>query len=373
MSNVQAGEPTEADGWQAIADSALNLGRRGETREALAMLQQAIEQARQAGDRRGETIALNGAALMHSIRGDYWSALASSMDAFVMARAAQDRRCMAHALTMLAGALLLMTPIDSEIALLHAALKIAETEEDLRLQVRIHNLLGILLGDLERFGQAEVHLDLALVLADCSKDGDTAAFDRWRLMANIANLLRKRAQSAARAGMAAEAAEHCAAGLELIGRVEIHCIEYGKVPILLDALRISAMLLAVQGRVDLAHAKFVAAWKLAIERRQRSALPALGVDIARMLIDDGRLDAAEITLAEALREAALYRPSPKAAGLCELMAEVEGGRGDRRAEAQWLKDALIAHNEFEVLKREARRQMAGVAQSLDSIMATQPG
>ncbi len=352
--------PASPDAWQEMADAALDIGRRGDTRSALVMLQHSIEAARRAGEKRGEIIAMNGAALMHSIRGDFWASLAGSIDAFSLARQHQDRRGMAHAMAMLAGALLLMTPIDSEISLLRTALKIAEEERDLRLQIRIHNLLGILLGDLERFDEAEVHLDLSMVLTEC----DGSGFDRWRVQANIANLQRKRAQAAADSGAPMHCAEYCASGLKLIARVEEHCREHGKLPILLDALRIAGMLQAVRGRLDLATIKYMAAWDLAIERKQRSVLPALGMEIGRLELESGRLNGAESTLTDALREAAQYRPSPKAAGLCELMARLQKARGDERAEVRWLKEAAVARADFAELKLEARRQLARVSESM---------
>ncbi len=352
--------PTSPDAWQEIADTALDIGRRGDTRGALAMLQRGMEAARAAGEKRGEIITMNGAALMHSIRGDFWASLAGSIDAFFLAQQHQDRRGMAHAMAMLAGALLLMTPIDSEISLLRAALKIAKDERDLRLQIRIHNLLGIVLGDLGRFDEAEVHLDLSMVLAE----GDQTGFDRWRVLANIANLQRKRAQAAAESSSPIRCAEYSASGLELIARVETHCREHGKLPILLDALRIAGMLQALRGRADLAATKFSAAWDLAIEKKQRSVLPALGMEIGRIEMESGRLNGAESTLSDALSEAAQYRPSPKAAGLCELMARLQKARGDERGETHWLKEAAVAHADFEALKLEARRQLARVAESL---------
>ncbi|MEO8103019.1 MAG: hypothetical protein ABI790_10850 [Betaproteobacteria bacterium] len=346
--------------WQQRIEAALERGRNGDTRGGLIALQQCIEAARLAGDKRGEITALNGAALMQSIRGDFWASLAGSIDAFFMARKHGDRPGMAHAMAMLAGALLLMTPLDREIGLLREALAIAEEERDIRLQIRIHNLLGILQGDLARFDEAGMHLDLALVLAE----SDHSGFDRWRLMANIANLQRKRAQQAHDRNAPVNCSEHCARGLELIGRVEVHCREHGKVPILLDSLRIAGMLHALQARPELAYARYAAAWTLATHNRQRTALPALGLELGRLALASGRLNSAENTLAQALQEAAQNRPSPKAAELNETMAAVQRARGERRGEAHWLKEAADSRRDFEALKIEARRQIDRVAESV---------
>ena len=69
---------------------------------------------------------MNCAALVHSMRGDSWAALAGSIDAFFIACNENDRLGMATAVTMLAGTLLLQTPVKSESDMLRAALKIAD-------------------------------------------------------------------------------------------------------------------------------------------------------------------------------------------------------------------------------------------------------
>lgn len=354
---VNSREKVSLDAWRQMAESALDLGRVGDMRGALTILQRGIETARLAGEPRGETIVLNGVALLHSIRGDFWASLACSVDGFFLSQKNGDRCGMAHAMTMLAGALLLMTPIESEIGLLRSALAIAEEERDMRLQVRIHNLLGILLGDLQCFSEAEVHLDLGLVLSECDKSG----FDRWRVMANIANLYRKRAEVECAHGNE-RCEEYCASGIALIARVEEHCREQGKVPVLLDTLRIGGMLQALLGRSDLAATQYAAAWKLAVEKKQRSVLPSLAIEIGRMELDCGRLNSAEATLTDGLREAAQYRPSPKASGLCEQMARLHQMRGDERGEAHWHAEAALARKNFDALKLEARKQLGRVAE-----------
>ena len=112
--------------WEHLAESALSTSRRGNTREALVMLQSGIDAARRAGTRRGEVVAMNCAALVHSMRGDGWAAQAGSIDAFFIARNENDRLGMAAAMTMLAGTLLLLTPVESEIGMLREARKIAD-------------------------------------------------------------------------------------------------------------------------------------------------------------------------------------------------------------------------------------------------------
>lgn len=348
------------DAWENLAESALSVGRKGDTREALGILQGGIEAARKTSDKRGEIIAMNAAALVHSIRGDFWAALAGSIDAFFMAKRENDRLGMGQAMTMLAGALLLMTPIESEIELLRKSLAIGEEERNVKLQIRVHNLLGIVLGDLGRFDEAEMHLDLALVLAGYEEAG----FDRWRVKSNIANLLRKRAAAANRCGTTDNGVEYARRGLELVACVEAHCIEHDKLPILLDAQGVAALLMLQLGRHHDAYDKFRTARDLAIARKNRSVLSFIGLEMARLEIRSGDTDAAETSIQTGLREAALFRPSNKAAPLAELMAEICDGRGERDSADHWRTNAEQSRTEFEALTKEARWQMARVADSL---------
>ncbi len=360
MVKVEKLQLASLDAWENLAESALVVGRRGDTKEALLILHGGIEAARRSNDRRGEIITMNAAALVHSIRGDFWASLAGSIDAFFMARRENDRLGMGQAMTMLAGAFLLMTPVDSEIELLRKSLAIAEEERNLKLQIRVHNLFGIVLGDLGKFDEAEVQLDLALVLSGSPE----AVFDRWRVKTNIANLLRKRAEDAKRRSAADQCADYATRGLELVDGVIAHCLEQDKLPILLDAQGVAGLLLLQLDQHAGAYERFRAARDLAVTRKNRSVLSFIGLEMARLEMRAGDMQAAEQSLQDGLREAALFRPSNKAAALSVLMAELCADRGDAKGEANWRTSAEAARAEFEELVQEARRQIARVAQSL---------
>ncbi len=347
---------------RTFAEAALELSRQGDTRRALTMLQQGIDRSRHDGDKHGEIAALNSAALVHSMRGDFWLSLAASIDAFLLAKAHRDRLGAAHAMTMLAGSLLLMTPLDTEIGLLKRALSIAEEARDIRLQIRVQNLLGIMLGDSGHFARAEMHFDTALILSTAER----ADFDRWRVLCNQANLQRKRAQHAHATGATSVCAEYCAIGLALIARVEANCQEHCKWVLLVDALRIAAMMFELQGLPERAADALGNAWALAKQQRLRSALPALGLEIARLELQAGRLNAAEATLAVALQEAVQFRPSPKSAELCEMMAAVRDMHGDARSAAHWRDECHTARRAFDAVKRDVRAQIARVAESVEA-------
>ena len=127
LAMIESGPALKPDEpWERLAESALSISRRGNTREALVLLQSGIDAARRAGTRRGEVVAMNCAALVHSMRGDSWAVLAGNIDAFSVAHYENDRLRMAAAMTMLAGSQLLLRPVESEIDMLREALKIAD-------------------------------------------------------------------------------------------------------------------------------------------------------------------------------------------------------------------------------------------------------
>ena len=75
---------------------------------------------------------------------------------------------------------------------------------------------------------------------------------------------------------------------------------------------------------------------------------------------------AEIAIALARREAALYRPSPKAAALCELMADIHESRGNEVGMRHWRNEATGATRDFDALKQQVRMEIAKVTRSLQA-------
>lgn len=349
---------------ELLVRSAIGQCRRGEVKAALARLQQGLKAARLATDRIGEIAILNAVALTHSIRGDFLASLAGGIDAFHMARSAGDRRGMAAATTTVAGAMILMSPAERELSLLEHAAAVAEDLNDFRLLIRVRNLLGIMMGDAGRFAEAEVHLDLALALTRCDRD----AFDPARVNANIANLLRKRAQAARAAGQVAEAESLVRSGLELVTRAREESAHHGVTPMLLDILGIEGLLHNAAGRPADALHSFSEAWRLGQHCKLHTSLPFLGVEIARLELASGRLDSAETTLLQAMREATFYRPSPKAAALCRLLARVQKARGDGRGEQHWQREAAEAELAFAEFTQEIRRHLEDLAASWQAVL-----
>ena len=124
---------------------------------------------------------------------------------------------------MLAGSLLLLTPVESEIGMLRAALKIAD-------EAAMH------------FGAAHQY---AIVVP--------SQFGNWRVLVNMANFSRKRAKVARARQATQESEQHLTAGIKTSERVESHCREQQRLLILLDALSISGLLLTQHGHHQEAH------------------------------------------------------------------------------------------------------------------------
>ena len=214
---------------------------------------------------------MNCAALVYSMRGDSWAALAGSIDAFFAARNENDRLGMATAMPMLAGSLLLLTPVESEIGMLRVALKIADEAAHGPLQQRAHNLRGIVLGDIGRFDEAAMHFGAAYQYAIVVP----SQFGNWRVLANMANLSRKLALVARARHATLESEQRFTAGIKTSERVESHCREQQRLLILVDALSISGLLLTQHGHHQEAHKELNEAWNLACEHKLRATLPLL--------------------------------------------------------------------------------------------------
>ena len=232
-----------------LAESALAVGRRGDTRGALVLLGHGLETARREGKPSDEVQTLNAAALVHLLRGDHWAALASSMDAFHLAQKQQHRLDMARAAAVLVTSLGLLVPIENVLDLLSGAMAIAVREHDAALQMRIHNLLGITYGDLDEFEQAELHLTLAQVISL----NDHLRADHWRIQANLASLSRKRAAAALTRGDAAAAERFCESGRVILRELLVNVVREGNLQIHLDALVTDGLIDRKSTRLNSSH------------------------------------------------------------------------------------------------------------------------
>lgn len=350
------GAPTDQY-WNRLAEAAVGKGAVGNSKQGFTLVQEELATARQAGDASGESTAIHGAAVLHLMRGDYWSAMAASLDAFQVAEQATDRLAAARAITMLVQSLTPMDPGTDGLAMLERALYTAIEFEDLLLEARTRNVMGIVQGDLGQFDEAAMQFETVLTAINLG----AAQFDAWRVITNQANLFRKRAENAARTGANDRCNEFVACGLDLAVRAEAHCERHGKLPIQLDAINISGMLLTAHRQFDAAVDRFETAWRLAVMHRHRALLPFLGTCLAPHYLTMGRIADAESVLMTAFEEARLYRPSAKGEALCQLVAQVYERRGDARRVQHWNLEAQRASFDFATFKREAQRQQGLIA------------
>lgn len=390
LKNYSAGPATA---WESLAKSALSIGRKGDTKSALAILNDALDAARRSNEPRGEALSLNCAAIVHVIRGDYWTSLATSIDAYSLAHQQNLPADQANAMVNLAAAFVLLAP-DDALPFLREAHRIAQRVGDAGLLSRAHNMLGVALGDMGRFDEAELNFDMAQAMTD-GVNGDDAnnnadelnplnhfnhfnpfnPLNPMRLQTNLANLMRKRAKAARRTGGAdalASCVALCAHARTIINRIEGEAEASQKLPLLIDILMVAGLIDLADDRPGSGLRKLEQSWQLSIATKQRAALPTLGVHIGRVHIGRlemaaGRAQAVEQTLTVAFNESLNYRPSPKAEALCLLLAEVRAVMGDATGESGWQREALKARVIFNGIKSDALRQLEKLAKISPSL------
>ncbi len=343
--------------WNRLAEAAVGKGAVGNSRQGFTLVQEELATARETGDESGKSSAIHGAAVLHLMRGDYWSAMAASLDAFQAAEQARDRLAAARAVTMLVQSLTPMEPGTEGLDMLERALYAAIEFDDPLLEARTRNVMGIVQGDLGHFDAATLQFETVLTSINLG----AVQFDAWRIIANQANLFRKRAEAAARAGQQERCDEFVALGLDLAVRAGAHCERHGKLPIQLDAINICGMLLAAHGQQGAAVDRFEAAWQLAVAHRHRALLPFLGTCLAPHYLSMDRLENAESILMTAFEEARLYRPSAKGEALCKLLGQVSARKGDARRVEHWSQEAQRAAADYSSFKQEAQRQQLLIA------------
>jgi tetratricopeptide (TPR) repeat protein len=267
---------------------------------------------------------------------------------------------MARAVTLFANSLGLLIPLENATDVLAGALSIARDARDADLQCRIHNLFGITYGDLRDFDEAELHFSCASQL----DEHHPGLHQRWRIRANLANLQRKQADAAREAGDIEACQLYCERGRRLLYELFRKLERDENISMHLDVLFIAGLIEIAAGRSGAARIYFEEAWALAHAGKHRTVLPSLGVHLGYLNLSDGRMAVADQILTEALHEAMFYRPSPKAARLCELSAEWHRLQGDARGEAYFRSQALEARRDFDALKSAAGLQLAEVARML---------
>ena len=338
---------------RAAAERAIALAKRGESRAALVLALHARRNAQLMELEQGEGEALNAAAIVHLIRGDAVAAVASAIDACTLARRTGDAVLLGHASVSLNMSACILGACRDAISQLRRCADGAAERGHAAVEIRARIALGILLGDRRRFDAAAGQLEEALALArdDPGLDGPS------RIVANLANLHRKRAVAGFAGGFEARALHECA---EAIGRAREACelaTREGAVATEIDALGILGCVHKLRG--DLERARACLGQSIALGRVARCPPATLWVlcELGRLDLEAGRCDGAHRAYNEALRIALELRPSRKVAVACAGLADAQACRGDVQAAGEWRARAAVEAAEFAAASARTRRQL----------------
>ena len=343
----------DEDSIRAAAARAIALAKRGESRAALALALHARRNAQLMELERGEGEALNAAAIVHLIRGDPVAAVATAIDACDLARRTGDAALLGHATVSLNMSACLLGACGDAISRLRACADHAAEHGHDSVEMRARIFLGVLLGDRRRFDAARCQLDEALALARANP-GITGSS---RIVANLANLHRKRAVAAFAGGFEARALHECAEAARVAVEACVLATQEGAVSTEIDALGILGAVHKLGADLERARASFEASIALGRVARCPSATLWVLCELGRLELDEGRCEAAQQAYHEALRIALALRPSRKVAVACTGLADAAACRGDAKAAEEWRERADFEAAEFEAASLRTRGQL----------------
>ena len=199
------------DRLNALNELALALTRLGEAERALPFAQEARDLATAAGDDCALSLAVCNIGTCLYLAAQYGAGLESSLQALVLAERCGDAQAKASALISAAACQYQMGAREEALQALYQAHDAIERVACDSLWIRLHNALGILLGDKGRFDEAERHYRLAI---DLGEDADDATYTP-RVKMNFAGLHLDLGRQLDRKGQKDEAQQRFRMGLEL--------------------------------------------------------------------------------------------------------------------------------------------------------------
>jgi len=200
-----------ADRLNALNELALALTRQGEAERAMPYAQEARDLAIAAGDDCALSLAMCNIGTSLYLAAEYGAGLEASLRALVLAERCADAQAKASALISAAACQYQMGAREEALQALYQAHDEIEPIDCDSLRIRLHNALGILLGDKGRFEEAERHYRLAIDLGE--EAGDTTYTPRVKM--NFAGLHLDLGRQLDRKARKDEAAERFGMGLEL--------------------------------------------------------------------------------------------------------------------------------------------------------------
>ena len=335
----------------SAASTAIALAKGGDTRAALNLALQARRRAQGLELGLGEVEALNAAAIVHMIRGDSIAAVATAVDAHALAERSGNASLRNHALVSLKMAAFNLGAGDDIIPTLEGCIADARERLDVGLEIRARVALGVVYGDCGRFGQAQDEYLRALPLALTNPSATGPA----RIMANMANLARKRAAAGFAGGFEARALHECRAAEHLAGRARSMAQDEGNVAVEIDALAIRGCALALRKEIEPARRLLEASIELGRAARCPSAVVWVLCELGRLCVAGGDLERARALYADAFETASELRPSRKIAEACQGLADVEAHAGHVSLAMAWRERAAEEIAAFEVARLQTRR------------------
>jgi hypothetical protein len=218
----------------------------------------------------GEGEALNAAAIVHLIRGDPVAAVATSIDACDLARRTGDDALLGHALVSLNMSACILGACDDALSRLRTCADEAALRGQPSVEIRARIAIGILLGDRRRFDAATRQFEEALALARAHPGLTNPS----RIVANLANLHRKRAGRGFRARIRGPALHECAEAIRLAREACEGATREGAVATEIDALGILGCVHKLRG--DLVRARVSFGESIALGRAARCPPPRCG-------------------------------------------------------------------------------------------------
>jgi tetratricopeptide (TPR) repeat protein len=191
---------------------AMECARAGLSREGLDVVKEASRLAQQHGLDLEYAEAMSAASLCHYFRGDHMMAIASGLDAYQGFAARNEWAKMGHALTPIAAACREIDAPDLSVSALEGCLTIAAKLGDRFLEARTRNTMGVVLGDIGRFDEAESHFHAS---RGCLLETDQKSYVP-KVIANLGSLNRKRADAALSQGDGAAVMPLLRQGIELL-------------------------------------------------------------------------------------------------------------------------------------------------------------
>ena len=338
---------------QTLTQLAMDCARAGLLREGLDAVKEASRLAQANGLDLEHAEAMSAASLCHYFRGDHMMAIASGLDAYQGFAARNEWARMGHALTPIAAACREIDAPDLSVNALEGCLTIATKLGDRFLEARTRNTMGVVLGDIGRFDEAESHFHASRA---CLQETDQASY-LPKVIANLGSLNRKRADAALSQGDVAAVMPLLQQGIGLLQQGLDAAEDHGNAYEAADKLcSMSELYFLLEDRVK-ARDFAVRARELGQLLKHQQIVIESGLVLGRIEMAEGRLEQAERelrTVLETARAAEMKSLQIEAhRRLCECFAAM-GRVRDADAQAALEKEMRI---NLEAGNREAQREV----------------